>query len=947
MRAIKGFPITILLLLVGLFAKGQYVSYGTDPWGQQWRQIKTPHFQVIYPKALDSMAQRYTWLLDSSYTLGSRSIGHKPVRIPVILHPDNVNSNGVVVWAPRRMELMVTPPVDIYSMPWDKQLAIHEFRHVAQIDKLNRGGMKLAYYLFGEQASALWLFPVPKWFLEGDAVAMETALSSSGRGRLPEFHMPYRAYLLSGIDWRYDKWLNGSYKDYVPNEYPFGYEQVAYARYHWGGDVWDKILDQTIRGYLHIPTFSNAVKKYTGISSKELQRQTFDYLAQEWKQQNDDNPKDPNISYLTDEQRSHTSYRYPIVVEGLGVVALKTAMSRTPAIVLIKNDGSEKRLLSCGSINGKLTLNNGKLYWSENVADARWEQRSHADIKSLNIQTGKVDRLTHRTRYFNPTFISEGREYAVSEADREGNNSIVLLNAETNEPQVRYATPLNSFVKELTWLESENLLAALLLNDDGLGIYTLNSETGKWSAVSQESSVNISGLSCYENLIIFESGFNGVNNIYALDMRSKEIFRLTSSRFGAFDPFVKSNTLYFSDYQTYGYRLAQKPLNPNVWQKVDWGNPYRFKLADMLSEQEGVSMDTVVVPSEKTYESKPYRKLPHLFRLHSWMPFYVGLQSDMTFDYDDLFQSISPGVTLLSQNSLSTAVTCLGYSYENGYSAVHGSFSYSGWYPVVDITADYGGGKRLLIKNNTLYEGTENRYNASIRTYIPLVFNSTRYLRGITPKAELELSNNGYFVPSENNYKNAVSLDLSLQFYLLNRMAVQNIYPRWGGILTLGYDNMPFDTENFGSVMAGKLSVYTPGLFANHGLKLSAGLQKQQVERYYLSSILDFPRGYNEYPSEALQVYSADYAFPVLYPDFNIWRLLYFKRFRLNLFADYGENRYLTNTGKRTDDMFSYGLDILADYHIIQQASPVVTGIRLTKPRDFYWTFEVLFGIAF
>ncbi len=373
-----------------------------------------------------------------------------------------------------------------------------------------------------------------------------------------------------------------------------------------------------------------------------------------------------------------------------------------------------------------------------------------------------------------------------------------------------------------------------------------------------------------DSYILFESGYSGISNIYALSLADKKIYKVTSSRFGAFDAATFGDTLYFSDYQKNGHLLAQKELNTTEWQEVDWSKPYRFTLAETLSAQERFNIDTITIPTNIQYKSKPYRKPLHLFRIHSWMPFYTELDSEVNFDPDELAQSVKPGVTLVSQNSLSTAVTRLGYAYENGYNAAHASFTYSGWYPVIDITASYGGGKQTLVTEGQLSYGSEYLYNVGASVYVPLTFNGTRAISGFIPQVNIEHSNESYYVPSESSYQSSTHLDLFLQHYVYSRSAARDINPRWGYRILLGHRSMPFDTENFGTMFGARLTVYTPGLFANHSLKLSGSIQYQDVKRYYMSNLMSFPRGYNSFPSKELRFFSADYAFPIAYPDFNI-----------------------------------------------------------------------------
>src|SRR5690606_26081072 len=133
-------------------------------------------------------------------------------------------ANAAVYWAPRRTEFNTIPPQDIYPQYWLNQLAIHEFRHIVQLDKMRQGLTEIIYLVFGEQGTALITgLHVPLWFLEVDAVVTETALSCSGRGKLPEFGMPMRALLLEKKIFTYEKAYFRSYKHFIPNHYVLGY----------------------------------------------------------------------------------------------------------------------------------------------------------------------------------------------------------------------------------------------------------------------------------------------------------------------------------------------------------------------------------------------------------------------------------------------------------------------------------------------------------------------------------------------------------------------------------------------------------------------------------------------------------------------------------------------------------------------------------------------------
>jgi len=77
-----------------------------------------------------------------------------------------------------------------------------------------------------------------------------------------------------------------------------------------------------------------------------------------------------------------------------------------------------------------------------------------------------------------------------------------------------------------------------------------------------------------------------------------------------------------------------------------------------------------------------------------------------------------------------------------------------------------------------------------------------------------------------------------------------------------------------------------------------------------------------------------NYAFPVFYPDWSLESILYIRRFKTNLFFDYGygigiaeeqQNGYTPFTG----NYCSFGMEITADIHPFRFIFPISTGIRM------------------
>ncbi|KAA6314340.1 hypothetical protein EZS27_035029, partial [termite gut metagenome] len=110
------FILFILFLHIPINIQAQFVNYGSDPARFKWNTVRIQHYQLIYPQGIDSTARRYAILLETAYPHIGKTIGTPPKKtFPVILHPANMLSNGMVAWAPKRMELITTPRSDMYA----------------------------------------------------------------------------------------------------------------------------------------------------------------------------------------------------------------------------------------------------------------------------------------------------------------------------------------------------------------------------------------------------------------------------------------------------------------------------------------------------------------------------------------------------------------------------------------------------------------------------------------------------------------------------------------------------------------------------------------------------------------------------------------------------------------------------------------------------------------
>jgi hypothetical protein len=958
MNSSKKITCSIFLFLASVCAKAQFVDYGTDPSHYKWNIIRAEHYNLIYPQGNDSMAYRYISFLETAYPHIERTIG-KPFKkkFPVILHPDNMLSNGMVSWAPRRMEIISTPSSDLHAQAYDRHLVAHEARHVMQTGKLMSGIFRPFYYLLGEQTQGVAALFAPNWFFEGDAVSTETALSRSGRGRLPEFHMIYRAHRIDNKFYTFDKWNLGSYQDYTGTFYALGYNLTAYARHQFGEDVWDKVTTRYTRR-ITIPPFGKAIQKVTGISSQQLFDQTFAFLEKEWQaQENTYRQSGLKPAYLSPADKRYNAYRYPQALNDSAVIAVRSNFKDLTALVMLEN-GKEKHLAYLGSINSRIVLNGNKVYWTEIVSGLRWTHRNYSVLKSYDLTAKQMSTVTPRQRYQSPTIAPDGKRAAVSECSVSGENHIVLVDTQTGEVYARHKVPRNAFAKELAYTGNGDLVATTVA-DDGIRLLQLHTSSGEWSELLAATSVNITSPIWQNGKLLFESGLNGTNNIYEYDPAGATFNRLTTARFGAFTPSVSADgkNLLFADFQTNGYHLASLPLDSLKKEPADFADPYRFELAETLSGQEQFDIDTVAIRFAE-FTPKRYRKALHLFNIHSWAPFYYDATEVVNLQNDDFSTIVKPGVMFISQNALNTAITQAGWYYTEGVHHGKLSMSYTGWFPVIGLNLDYGDkafnmewvpdAQKSRIPQARWTERTH--LEAEARVYLPFDLTRNHYVRGIRPSVIYTFTNDKYQQYDSGKFREFQYVLSELHFYTYRKMAKQDILPRWGYRIRLQHLFSPFNSENYGHIYAARLTGYLPGLVRGNGLMTRLTYQYQDLNGKHLYlpiQAVDSPRGYSYLgATRQLMGLQVDYAFKLFNPDFSIGPLLYVQRVRSNVFYDYFRNEKNKTVPWTTQR--SFGADLILDCNVLQANFPISLGARVVKPIDYgQLNVEALFTISF
>ncbi len=925
----------IILSFISQVTIAQYYNTGQDPASLKWMQIKTGRFTVIFPGEFASGGIDFARSLDESYSKLVSIYPEKKFKIPVVIHNHTVHPNGYVAWAPRRMEIYPTPEQNTIPLDPVKQLTLHELTHVFQMTSLKKGISDIASVILGEQFTGIMAALLPLWFFEGQAVFAETVLTESGRGRSPSFQKQLKAIAVEkGKMYKYDKIINGSYRDYVPDHYQTGYQMVTWAIIEHDPAIWNKVINFTATQPFTINPVNISLSRYAGLKKKTLFNETFDTLKTLWTDEISENNTKNYKTLNPGKKKDYINYYSPVFAGADSILAIKTSLSAPAEFVLVNPETkTEKKIHVPGQIYPYfITYSNNLMVWVESQSDHRWENRKYSVIKSKNIKSGRTKRLTRKSRYMAASISPDGNRIAAIENTAGNINKLVFLDADNGSVIKTVPAPDNMHLQRPQWSENGEKISVIFLTEDGEGISSYSVKDNKWEFPVKAGIEDLQASFLRNDSLFYISSLSGTDNIF-LSTPDKTTFKLTESKFGVIDLSLKGNTLLFSDYSSSGNNISSAPLAGKIILSTD----NRDSSSYLINRVE-LSKEPGEVNSGSTYIPEPYRKWKHLFRFHSWMPFYVDLE-EIKADPS----AIRPGATIMTQNHLSTLVSSVGYEYSAEEKHVfHSRVTWMGWLPVIESRLDYG--------NNPVISKTQDDADPSVvqprlrfinTVSLPLTFSSGKFSEYIRPSISSDYRNDLIFMKDENYYDSDQTI-LSGRIFFSNvfRNALRDIYPKWGQVIDLNYLFAPFDRNIYGTSLTIKTTFYFPGFLRDNGIRIRYEKEKQDPSRFFYGNRVLHPRGYKDIISLELDFMSVDYVLPIAYPDFNISSFFYLKRIRTGLFYDYAvgtDNTYYVHdgTGQRPvqtnrfrENFESYGFELLADFHILRIPYMISGGVQ-------------------
>lgn len=892
--------LAILLFLVNSATAQQF---GGHPASQQWKQIRSDSFRVIFPSGQSANAQRV-----SSIIMGvDKGFGNRGFKrfsnIPIVLqHKTNI-ANGYVGMGPWRSEFFLTPDQNSFelgSIPWLDVLSLHEYRHVQQNRHFMQGITGATYRVLGQLAGVVVSgAAVPDWFWEGDAVWQETRLTGQGRGRIPAFYNGYRSLWNSGKDYSWMKLRNGSLVDYVPNHYQLGYLLSSFGHERYGEEMWSKVTSDAVRYKGLFYPFQKAVKKHTGSYYYNFTTSALEAFRQ--------NVAEDSLSkYAASQENYVQSFEFPQWLNDSLVVAVRSSYSQIPTFVLVNEKSEVVKEIDTRyiSLDRQFSLKNGKIVYAGYQPHERWGYRDFHEIVLLDVASGEQQFITHNKRYFSPDINESGNRIITVAAREEGSNELHLL--DNKGSLIKVIKNTGKLFYTYPKFYDERTIVSAVRNDDGkMALIRVNLEDDSFEQLIPFTSTIIGFPSVHNGRISFTASVSQAEENYTWE--NGNISQINEpSNLGVYQPSELNGKFVMQGFSSVGDQLI---FSASTEEAKDFpsvlNGPYPFASGQKI----------IVKKQDVVYDSTEYHKGKNLFNFHSIIPIFSDPDYNLSIVSDNVLNNFSSEINLQ-------------YNTNEQYKKIGFSLLYGGLFPWIRAGVDYTADRNFFTPDGRAYF---NQVEARVGLQVPLNLSGGKNYRYLNSRIDY-VHNDGSFQGKWKDsfgYRSYGYINPVISFSNRIQQAVQNIYPRLGynvlvdfrkSIVNRNYYQL--NTNNF---------LLLPGFKMNHNLVIQGAMQLRDPNIVAFTNNFPMSRGYVSVNEDKMYRLGVNYHFPMFYPDWGFGNLVYFLRIRGNGFYDHA---IVKSAGRAARNLNSAGIEIFFDTKWWNQEN-VSFGFRITAPFDY------------
>ncbi|HEX7366079.1 MAG TPA: hypothetical protein VF273_03230, partial [Pelobium sp.] len=595
-------------------------------------------------------------------------------------------------------------------------------------------------------------------------------------------------------------------------------------------------------------------------------------------------------------------------------------------IISIDAKKNEKTILKIGSqTEPNLSYANGIITWDEYRSDSRYDQRNYSVICSYNLATKKFKQLSHKTRFFSPSLSADAKKIVAVSVNLANDFNLVELDAETGKIIRSLPNPDNYTLQTPSYNANGTEIVVTAVTQKGKNIlYYYDDKIEELLPWQPEM---IARPTFNGQQIIFKAHYNGIENIYQLSLRTKQISQLTQATFGANYPNVAGNKLYFSTYAENGYNVTSVDLSAaeSILTKIE-PNTFVNYFEPLVAQENKPNIFSKI--DTLSFPTKNYRELSHIFYFHSVRPIFEKSIYNNNYDF---------GFNLISNNKLNTMAASFGYVYNNALNASEfiAKLNYQKFYPKLSL--NYQNRPQVAyVKTGTAQKPIISPFYWR-EHYTSLEIDVPFYQNWLNKSFYANFMMSSSFTQRYQETLRPKDFNLDLKFPmgyrftagLNNTKSVRDLAPAWGQNIEIDFKHFPFDKGLNGINFFVKSAFYFPGILPNHTLKASLNFQNNGGLYQYSA---DIPRangwanmkGIVDLKNSLL----LSYRFPIIYPDWELGPVAYIKRIKGGIFTDF-EN---INAG---NGLRGYGFGLSADMNLLRYYLPLFEiGSKIIIPTE-------------
>lgn len=646
--------------------------------------LRTSHFDVIVNARQQELGTLYAEKLEEAYDFLDPLFTNKPERTVVVINDKTDVTNGAATPLPYS-HIMIYPvlpgPSDSLgeSSDWTLELLTHEFTHIVSFFPAN-GIMRYLRYIFGSIVVPNSL--MPRWWLEGMAVHMETKVSSGGRLRSHYQDAVIRSFVKSG---KLSQFTIDQANEALPS-WPQGHRPYLFGSLLWSEmekEKGEKIVDDITQRqggrvpfFIEAPAQDNLGKSYSDeytfmladiqaktksqlqkLAEKPISHLEFLDLKSEYL---DFASISPDGDYMAVVSVDETSKREIKLLQRNKSASFLEAHSfekiesqkdsdTTPA----PPDGPPT-----GSIERVSWFNKSlKLVYDKIDSVSRVER--YSDLYLYDLKSQETNQLTVGLRAREPSVSPDDKEIAFVKLEG-GRTSLGLLDVDSKSSKILWSPPIQSRISYPIFLDKNKIAFALRQPSGEEKIWIFDRATGRTEKILNDFENSRFPMKT-PNGFYFTSSKNGVHNLYQANKDltgAKPITHLDTITFSStWDPIL--NDFYLATLTENGPQVGR--LAAGEWQKTPSSLPVVHSLlGDRYPIKQAEPKKNVVESTENYYSS--FNVMPKF-----WMPYFFTSSTDGSL----LLGAFTQGHDPLSKHSYA-----LSGSYHTGIKKFSGSASY-------------------------------------------------------------------------------------------------------------------------------------------------------------------------------------------------------------------------------------------------------------------------------